>query len=590
MKQTFILTSFLVQTILAQNSFFEKWLTYFEKSNYKKTLSYEETISYFKKLEKNSSYGKLISIGKSAEGREIYVFIASKDKAFDPFKARKVNKPIILIQNGIHAGEIDGKDASMILLRQILITKEKFAYLDNAILLIIPIFNVDGHERSSPYSRINQNGPEEMGWRTNAQNLNLNRDYMKADSPEMKAWLKFFNSWLPHVFVDCHVTDGADYQYEITYSCERYGNVHPFLGSWIQKEFIPFFESEVKKEGFLIAPYAWFRGDEIESGIVDGITSPRLSTGYVALQNRVALLIETHMLKDYKTRVFATLAMLDAVIRKVNSTGSKLVVLINKADTLTVQEFSIKRNFFPLKFTITNRWVPFNFKGYKFIKMPSKISGKDKIVYTNEKIEQVIPLFNESIVTDSIQAPFAYIIPQAYQNIVEILQLHGIKVNRVKSTKKIEVEKYRFDEKITWASYPYEGRITVNTKYYTFKDSILTRPNDYIIYTNQRGIRVLLHLLEPKSSDSFVYWGFFNAIFERKEYYEDYVLEKLAEVMYEKDQLVRKEFEQKLQSDSIFASSPQQRLEFFYRKSPYFDKNWLVYPIVRVSNPIELEN
>lgn len=195
--------------------------------------------------------------------------------------------------------------------------------------------------------------------------------------------------------------------------------------------------------------------------------------------------------------------------------------------------------------------------------MPSKISGKDKIVYTNEKIEQVIPLFNESIVTDSIQAPFAYIIPQAYQNIVEILQLHGIKVNRVKSTEKIEVKKYRFDEKTTWALYPYEGRITVNTKYYTFKDSILTRPNDYIIYTNQRGIRVLLHLLEPKSSDSFVYWGFFNAIFERKEYYEDYVLEKLAEVMYEKDQLVRKEFDQKLQSDSIFASSPQQRLEFF---------------------------
>jgi hypothetical protein len=365
--------------ILAANLFSQindYWKTYSEKTNYLETPRYEETINYFRKFEKHSPYAKMISIGKSAEGRDIYVLIISKDKAFTPELARKTRKPIVLIQNGIHAGEIDGKDASMILLREILITKEKAHYIDNAILLVIPIFNVDGHERFSPFNRINQNGPKEMGWRTNAQNLNLNRDYMKADSPEMKAWLKFFNKWLPHIFVDCHVTDGADYQYEVTYSCERYGNVHPLLGNWIKNEFVPYLESEVQKAGYQIAPYVWFKGDEIKNGIVDGVTSPRLSTGYVALQNRVALLIETHMLKDYKTRVFATLTMLDAVIRKANQSKKELVNLVDEAEKKTIQEIGIEKQYLPIKFQSSNEFVPFNFKGIKYEKVPSKISGK----------------------------------------------------------------------------------------------------------------------------------------------------------------------------------------------------------------------
>ncbi len=375
---------FIISNLFTQTN--DYWKTYFEKSNYFETPRYEETIEYFKKLEKHSPYAKMISIGKSAEGRDIYVMIVSKEKAFSPKLAHKTRKPIVFIQNGIHSGEIDGKDASMILLREILITKEKENYLKNAILIVMPIFNVDGHERFSPYNRINQNGPKEMGWRTNAQNLNLNRDYMKADSPEMKVWLKFFNQWLPHIFVDCHVTDGADYQYEITYSCERYGNVHQLIGDWIKKEFVPFLEREVQKNGYLIAPYVWFKGDEIKNGIVDGITSPRLSTGYAAIQNRVALLIETHMLKDYKTRVFATLSMLDAVIKKANQSGKYLVNLIEEVEKKTIDEFAIQKKYFPIKFQTSQEFIPFVFKGIKYEKKPSIISGKEKIVYTGEKI------------------------------------------------------------------------------------------------------------------------------------------------------------------------------------------------------------
>jgi len=558
------------------------WKTYFEKSNYLETPRYDETINYFKKFERHSPYAKMISIGKSAEGRDIYVLIVSKDRAFTPELARKTNKPIVFIQNGIHAGEIDGKDASMILLREILITKEKANYIDNAILLVMPIFNVDGHERFSPYNRINQNGPKEMGWRTNAQNLNLNRDYMKADSPEMKAWLKFFNKWLPHIFVDCHVTDGADYQYEITYSCERYGNVHPELGEWIKNDFVPFIEKEVQKNGYLIAPYVWFKGDEIKNGIVDGVTSPRLSTGYVAIQNRVALLIETHMLKDYKTRVFATLKMLDAVIRKANQSGKNLVDLINRTEQKTIDEIANQKKYLPVKFQMSNEFVPFTFKGIKYEKLPSKISGKEKIVYTGEKFEMEIPLYNQPVAVDSINAPEFYLIPRAYSNIVEILNLHDVKYEVLNSAQKYLVERYRFDENTIWQKRPYEGRIMLTTKYETFVDTLIAEKGDYLIPVNQRAVKVIIHLLEPKSGDSFVSWGFFNSIFERKEYYEDYVMEKLAEEMYNSNENLRKEFEEKLKSDTTFANSPEQRLEFFYRRSPYFDKQWLVYPVSRV--------
>ena len=563
------------------------WSTYFEKSNFLETPRYSETIEYFNKLDKHSEFGKIISIGKSAEGRDIYIFIASKDKAFTSRKAKLTGKPIIFIQNGIHAGEIDGKDASMLLLREILVTKEKFHFLDDMILVIMPIFNVDGHERFSPYNRINQNGPEEMGWRTNAQNLNLNRDYMKADSPEMKVWLKFFNEWLPQVFIDCHVTNGADYQYELTYSSEKHNNVHPILGHWIKNEFIPFLELEMSKAGYKIAPYMWFRGDEVEKGIIDGITPPRFSTGYVALHNRITLLIETHMLKDYKTRVFATKEMIEAVLKKVSQERKNIIDLIEKVEKLSLEELVYEKKYLPIRFQTSQESEKFTFFGYKYNKVPSIISGKDKIVHTNEKIEMEIPLYNKHITIDSVNAPPAYLIPPAYSNLVDILKLHGIKSEKIRTRKKFIVEKYKFSENTTWQRRPFEGRIQVNTTYEIFQDTVIIPTGYYYINPYQKNIKVLMHLLEPKSSDSFVAWGFFNSIFERKEYYEDYVMEKIAEEMYNSNEKLRIEFENKIKADSLFANNPNLRLEFFYRNSPYFDKEWLVYPVMRVVKILE---
>jgi hypothetical protein len=585
-----IIQIFLVNILFSQKIITGEWLTHFEKSNYLETPRYKETIEYFKKFEKHSPYAKLISFGRSPEGRELFVLIVSKDKLFKPQSAKKSNKVILMIQNGIHSGEIDGKDASMILLRNILVTKEKFHYLDNVILMVIPVFNVDGHERFSPYNRINQNGPKEMGWRVNALNLNLNRDYMKADSPEMKAWLKLFNAWQPDMLVDCHVTNGADYQYTMTYAIEKEKNVHPILGEWVKKSFIPYFEKEVEKDGYLIAPYVWFRADEIKKGIVDGATGPRLSNGYAAIQNKIALLLETHMLKDYKSRVFATYSALDASIRKLNSESKTVKEIVRKAEKQSLKDFIYEKRAIPLKYQTGGESIPFVFKGINYRKEPSEISGREKIVYTGEKFEIEIPLFNKVNVADSVAVPFAYLIPPQFKEVIEIMKLHGIKLHRFTKEMKLKVEKYKFDEEPVWQRRPYESRIAVSVKYNSFFEDVVIPEGIYAAFSDQRTFRVLVNLLEPKAPDSFVYWGFFNSIFERKEYFEDYVMEKYALEMIENDPDLKISFMEKVSSDSAFANDPNKRLEYFYRRSPYFDQSWNVYPIMRLNEKIEIKS
>ncbi|MBK6913415.1 MAG: hypothetical protein IPH11_07040 [Ignavibacteriales bacterium] len=221
----------------------QQWLTHFENSNFLESPNYSDTIKYFQKFEVESPYAKLLTIGISPQRREIKLLVISKGNEFTPEEAAKSSKAVVLIQNGIHPGEIEGKDACMLLLREILITKEKEYLLDNIILLIIPVFNVDGHERLSYYNRPNQNGPKEMGWRTTSQNLNLNRDYMKADTPEMRSWLKMFSAWLPDFMIDNHTTNGADYQYHVTYGIEKFQNVHPLLSTFVKKKYLPFLSS-----------------------------------------------------------------------------------------------------------------------------------------------------------------------------------------------------------------------------------------------------------------------------------------------------------------------------------------------------------
>ena len=559
------------------------WQTYFEKSGYLETPRYAETMEYFRKLADYSDVAEMIKFGVSPQGRDLNCLVVSNDKAFKPEDAKATGKPVILIINGIHSGEIEGKDASMILLREILVTKEKEKMLDNVILLVIPVFSVDGHERFGKYNRINQNGPEEMGWRTTAQNLNLNRDWMKADAPEMKAMLKLFSSWLPDFIIDNHTTDGADYLYVMTFGIEYFKNSYSETELMLRSKFAPFLYEKMNQTGFLSHGYVWLKDwvKGLDSGITEGPGAPRFSTGYAAIQNRPALLVETHMLKPYKERVFSTKVAMEAVIEFCSDNKVEIIELNGKADRNSIINLLEKKEKLPVGFKVSGKSVKTPFKGVKYYKEKSEISGAEKIVYTEEKENLVLDLFNDVQIVKEVSVPNLYIIPSEWSLIVETMRLHGVKVDTLKEDKIFDVKRYRFSD-IKFEEKPFEGRNRVSFTINEYYEKRKIPAGSYIVSTDQRTIKVIVNLLEPEAEDSFIKWGFFNAIFEQKEYFEAYVMEKISQEMIKKDPQLKKEFDEKLSLDEKFKNDPNARLNFFYERSPYYDSQLNVYPVMKV--------
>lgn len=558
------------------------WQTLAEKTDYRETPRYDETVAYSKKLDAASDWIIYKSFGKSGENRDLPLLIASKDKTFTPEQARKKGKAIIFIQACIHAGESDGKDAGLALLRDIAITKTRAELLDNAVIIFVPIYNVDGHEYFTPYNRINQNGPEKMGFRGNASNLNLNRDYMKADAPETRAWLALWNEWKPDFFIDCHVTDGADFQYNVTYEYAHFQEVSLVIKNWMDEHFDGKIVPKVEAEGNLLTHYVEFAGRDVSKGVATFIETPRFSTGYTPLRNRAGLLIETHMLKPYKSRVRGTYDVLRYTIEEIGKARQSLFDANKKADDETVERgktYDANRQF-PLEVGVTDKSQPFAFKGIEYKVVDSDISGTKQIIYGTKPLNITIPKFDEGKIVQSVAPPLYYIIPPQWTEVIAVLEAHGIKFKRLSKTQNIEVESYRLTEQ-KWATNSFESRLTMSYKANPIKEAREFIAGSVVVSLAQETGNVITHLLEPNSQDSFAYWGFFNPIFEQKEYGEGYVLEKLAREMLAKDPNLKKEFDEKLK-DEKFAKSPQARLRFFYDRSPYFDQRIGLYPVGRI--------
>ncbi|MFN3330202.1 MAG: M14 family metallopeptidase, partial [Pyrinomonadaceae bacterium] len=514
------------------------------------------------------------------------LLIAAKDNAFSPELAKKQGKAVVLIQACIHAGESDGKDAGLALFRDIAITKTRLNLIDNVVILFIPIYNPDGHEIFSPYNRINQNGPDEMGFRATSVNLNLNRDYMKLDAPETRAFVRLWNLWKPDFFIDSHVTDGADYQYNITYEFPHFQEIAESLRLWMLNHFEKKVVPEIEKEGNLVTRYIELKGREIKDGIVTFVATPRFSTGYAALRNRPSLLIESHSLKPYKSRARGTYDVFWKTLEEINRSRESLFDAIKQADLETINRGKIynPETRFPLKLEITEESEPFVFKAVEYTIEDSPISGAKKIVYGTNPVEIVVPKFDKAKVTAATTPPLFYIIPPQWTNVIEVLQAHGVELYRLSKPISIEVESYRLIEP-RWAQRPFEGRLMVSYKVLPIKETRFFPANSVIVPLAQELGNVIIHLLEPESPDSLVAWGFFNSIFEQKEFYSDHIMEKLALEMLKNDENLRKEFEERLKTDESFRQNPRARLNFFYERSPYFDKRIGLYPVGRIVKP-----
>jgi murein tripeptide amidase MpaA len=557
------------------------WETFYEKSGFTATPSYAETLAYCRRLDEASPWVRLTSFGTSPQGRELPLLVIDRHQEFDPGRSRERGKIVLLIQAGIHAGEIDGKDAGLMLIRDLVIHRQAPELLEKVTILFMPIFSVDGHERFGPHNRINQNGPEEMGWRTTAQNLNLNRDYLKADAPEMQAWLRLFNDWEPEFFVDCHVTDGSDYQYVVTYAMEIHGNMDAGLTDWTRDLFLSRLEAGVDEAGFPISPYVWLvQWPDPTSGLKSWVADPRLSEGYTALRNCPGLLIETHMLKDYRSRVGATYAMLRTTLVLLNQQAGALRAAVEAARAFTAgPEF--RSMVFPLSFEAAPETVEFEFKGIEFETEESEISGGTWIRFGEKPETFRVPYFHKQRPVMEARLPEAYIVPPQWLEAIERLELHGVEVRRLPKATKLKIEAYRLED-VSWAPRPFEGRHRVTYQVQPVLKEREFPAGSVLVDLAQPGARVAAHLLEPQAPDSLVSWGFFNTIFEQKEYAESYVMEKMAREMVREDPGLLEELEKAKAADPEMAGNPRAILNWFYARTPYWDERIGLYPVGRI--------
>lgn len=567
----------------------DPWATYYEKSGFKATPGYAETIGYCKRLDEASPWVKYTTFGTSPQGRKLPLLIVDRNGYTDPVSVRNSGNLVLLIQAGIHPGEIDGKDAGLVLIRDMVIHQKHHELLEKLTILFIPIFNVDGHERFGPYNRINQNGPEEMGWRTTAQNLNLNRDFLKADAPEMQEWLKLFQQWLPDFIVDIHATDGADYQYASTYGLEVLGNMDTGLTDWSVETLIPAMEQQMDEAGYPVFPYVMFRRwHDPRSGLRSGVASPRFSTGYTAVQNRVGLLVENHMLKDYQTRVNATYELLRVIGQLLNENAASLLDLNNLADmncsTAKFREFPL-----PVSFSAGKDSLMIDFRGVEYDVVTSDLTGGDWFNYYPDKPKTYqVPYFYQQVPVYSVQLPEAYIYPPEWSEVTERLALHGIKYSVLSERSWVQVQSFKFKD-YSWAREPYEGRFALTTAWDTVEELREYPAGSVVVDMNQRTARAIACIFEPASPDSYLQWGFFNTVFERKEYFETYVMEGIARNMIEENPSLMDEFEQWKADNPEAAKNQWVQLEWFYKRSPWWDPKKDVYPVGKIMDRMELE-
>ncbi|MDN4037921.1 M14 family metallopeptidase [Massilia sp. YIM B02443] len=554
-----------------------------ERSGFEATGRYDEVIALCDAFQQ--AYPKqirCIDFGTTPEGRPMKALIASNTNAFTPEEARKQGLPVTLIQGGIHAGEIDGKDAGFLALRQVLEGSAAKGALDKQVFIFVPVFNVDGHERFGKWNRPNQRGPVEMGWRTTAQNFNLNRDYLKADAPEMQAMLGLVNAWDPLTYVDLHATNGAKFQHDISIQVEPVYSGDADLrkaGLLLRTNVI----KDIAKEGSTPQSYymSFVKQDDPMSGFMDSVSDPRFSTGYFQLRNRMAMLVETHSWKEYPVRVRITRNTVVSVLDQVAKHGKQWQQAAYAADARAAR---LGDKPVALTYRTTDKTQMVDFNGYAYTRKPSEISGALMTRY-DESRPQVwhVPLREEVVADLEVKAPRAgYIVPAAYAAIVgEKLRQHGVAFRKLdKAVERLDAQTFRAD-KATFGAGTLEGhqRLTLEGKWKAEPRKVAA--GALFVPIAQPKARLVVAMFEPQAPDALVAWGMFNTAFERKEYMEDYVAEDVAREQLASDPAVAAEFQRLLDTDPAFARNPQARLAFFAKRHSSFDERLNLYPVLR---------
>ena len=554
-----------------------------ERSGFQRTGRYDEVTALCEAFQRRwPDAVRCETFGTTPEGRPMKLLVVSRSGALTAEAAKTRGLPVLLVQGGIHAGEIDGKDAGFLALRQMLDGEAAKGALDKLVLLFVPVFNVDGHENFRAWNRPNQRGPEEMGFRVTAQRYNLNRDYTKADSPEMQAMLRLVDAWDPAVEMDLHVTDGAKFRHDVSITGEPVNSGDEALratGRAVRDGLV----ARLQAQGSLpLAFYPSFvQGDDPASGFVDGVSPPRFSSGYFQLRNRVGILVETHSWKDYPTRVRITRNAIVDLVEMAANDGGRWLAAEHDADKRSAQ---LGGKPVALDFKATDKARIIDFLGYAYARTPSDVSGAPMTRYDESKPEVwKIPLRDEVVPALTATAPRGgYLVPAAWAALVEPkLRLHGIEYRRLDAPlHAVAVETFRVAApKFDPVSFEGHQRATLAGNWTRATRDLGT--GALFVPIAQAGARLAMALLEPQAPDSLAAWGEMNNAFEQKEYMEDYVAEDVARKLLAADPALAAEFAKKLQDDPAFAKDPAARLDFFYRRSPSWDAGYGLYPVMR---------
>ena len=558
----------------------EEWQTPFEKSDGMESATWQQAIDWYQKLANAYEQIEWVEAGKSDVGKPLHTAIISKEGLTSLEEARRLKRRIVLINNGIHAGEPCGIDASMMIARDLVQKDEIQTILDQVVVVIIPVYNIGGALNRGCCSRANQMGPREYGFRGNARNYDLNRDFIKADTHNAQSFARIFHSWKPDIFVDTHTTNGADYQATLTYIPTHPDKLHPALANYMRESLIPAATNAVVSAGFQSCPYVntFSFNQTPDKGFAGFLDLPRYSSGYAGLFQTLAFITEAHMLKPFADRVRSTYAFLWGILQKTYTDHDQIGALIDKA-----REEQKKRTSFDISWQMDrNKMEKIIFHGFEAKYKKSQVTGKDRLYYDRSApFTREVPYMNELMVKENVPTPKAYILPQAYEDVAMRMQINGVDMFRLEKDTALEVE-IQYITELKTSTRSYEGHF--------FHREFETQPKlmqipffagDWVIFLNQEENGYIVHVLEPKASDSFFRWNFFDGVLMRKEYFSPYVFEEEANKLLEANPDLRISFEQRIQEDSVFADNAHAQLNFLYQNSPFAEPTVNRYPVAR---------
>lgn len=552
-------------------------LTPYEKGNKNQSATYDEIINWYQMLDAKSNFVNVSVKGTTDAEKPLHLVLISSDKTFNPKKWHQENKIVILINNGIHAGEPDGIDASMMLARDIVNSKIKLP--ENVCLAIIPVYNIGGCLNRNSTTRVNQNGPKEYGFRGNSQNLDLNRDFTKCDSKEAKSFSEIFQWLQPDIFIDNHVSDGADYQHTMTLLTTQYDKLGGSLGHYLKETFEPSIYENMGQKGWDLVPYVDFESTDFDEGMDAFYDPPRYSSGYAALFNTLSFVPETHMLKPYAQRVQSTYDLMVSFIEEGHLHAKEI-----HAERKKACEEQISRKEFALKWKLKkDNFSTIIFNGYERDSAMSEATGLQKYFYNHQKpFTKKIKYFNQYEPVGIIKKPKAYIIPQGWHEVIERMKSSGVIMKKLSKDSSFLVTTYKI---LNYESYskPYEKHHkNFNVKTESVVATMKFSKGDYFLDVNQFAERYIIEMLEPTGDDSFFAWNFFDGILQQKEGYSDYRWEDLAAEYLKKDTSLQVTLAEKKKESPEFAKDAHQILDFIYKHSPYYEKVHMRYPVYRV--------